>query len=58
MNHFLNCKPKTVLFDSNRRFTGPRPDGGGYGDKKETTSKADEDDDYWGYAEEGADANL
>lgn len=45
---------------SNRRFTGPRPEGGfdnKFGEKKET-SAADEDDDFWGYAEEGADANL
>ncbi|KAG0553860.1 hypothetical protein KC19_12G044900 [Ceratodon purpureus] len=42
---------------SNRRFTGPRPEGG-FGDKTETKSAADDDDDFWGYAEEGADAHL
>ncbi|CAK9196230.1 hypothetical protein BDL97_11G025900 [Sphagnum fallax] len=43
-----------------RRFTGPRPEGfGGFGDKKEGGSNANnDDDDFWGYAEEGADANL
>jgi hypothetical protein len=46
---------------SNRRFNGPRPEGGfdnKFGEKKETSSAADDDDDFWGYAEEGADANL
>jgi len=47
-----------VFFDSNRKFNGPRPEGG-FGEKKEaTTSKADDDDDFWGYAEEGADPQL
>ncbi len=52
--HWLNC----IGFC--RRFTGPRPEGfGGFGDKKEGGSKANnDDDDFWGYAEEGADANL
>lgn len=53
-----NDKSWPVFFDSNRRFTGPRPEGG-FGDKKETTAnKSDDDDDFWGYAEEGADAHL
>lgn len=44
-----------MKFGSNRKFTGPRPE---YGAKKETSNAADEDDDFWGYAEEGADVNL
>lgn len=42
---------------SNRRFSGPRPEGG-FGEKTETKSADDDDDDFWGYAEEGADAHL
>jgi len=51
-----------VSLCSNRRFNGPRPEGGfgdKFGEKKETSSAAaDDDDDFWGYAEEGADVNL
>ncbi|XP_024364473.1 uncharacterized protein [Physcomitrium patens] len=38
---------------SNRRFSGPRPEGG-YGEKKETSSAEEEDDDFWGYVDEDA----
>lgn len=47
----------TVLFYSSRRFNGPRPEGG-FGDRKETSAASSDDDDFWGYAEEGADTNL
>lgn len=41
-----------------RRFTGPRPEG--FGEKKESSrsNANDDDDDFWGFAQEGADVNL
>lgn len=41
-----------------RRFTGPRPEG--FGEKKEggRSNANDDDDDFWGFAQEGADVNL
>ncbi|KAH8944666.1 hypothetical protein BDL97_13G124300 [Sphagnum fallax] len=43
-----------------RRFTGPRPEG--FGEKKEggrlNANGDDDDDDFWGFAQEGADVNL
>jgi ribosomal protein S21 len=41
-----------------RRFTGPRPEG--FGEKKEggRLNANDDDDDFWGFAQEGADVNL
>jgi hypothetical protein len=47
-----------VFYNSGRRFTGPRPDG--FGDKKEgaTASASNDDDDFWGYAEEGSDVTV
>ncbi|CAK9194063.1 unnamed protein product [Sphagnum jensenii] len=41
-----------------RRFTGPRPEG--FGEKKEggRSNANDDNDDFWGFAQEGADVNL